>query len=160
MSSESKGRAISRAIVGLVAGVLFGEGLALGGMTDPGVVQGFLDVAGAWNPALIGVMGGAVVVTFIGYQLVSLNARPFLAESYDTPKRWRLDVPLLLGAALFGVGWGLAGYCPGPALASLPAALPGTAVFVVGMLAGLGAVRFWRSRQAPAATAPLRPVRT
>jgi uncharacterized membrane protein YedE/YeeE len=148
--------AVARTIVAFFAGLLFGEGLALGGMTDPAIVLGFLDVAGAWNPALLGVLGGAVVVAFAGFQLVSLNRRPLLAERFDAPTRWRIDAPLLAGAALFGIGWGLVGYCPGPALAALPAALPGTALFVLAMLAGLGAVRLWRARQTPTVT--MRPV--
>ena len=125
------------------AGLLFGVGLALSGMTDPAVVLGFLDVAGAWNPALLFVMVGAVPVTFLGYRLAFGRGRPWLAGGFDLPKRRAVDRPLLLGAALFGAGWGLAGYCPGPALASLPSLLPGTLVFLAAMLGGLWLVR-WR----------------
>ncbi len=125
------------ALLALFAGLLFGAGLALGGMTDPAVVLGFLDVAGAWNPALAFVMGGALAVTFLGYRLAFRRARPWLAGRFDLPPLRAIDARLLGGAALFGVGWGLAGYCPGPALASLPALHAGTAVFVVAMLAGL-----------------------
>ena len=128
-------------LLALAAGLLFGAGLALGGMTDPAVVLGFLDVAGAWNPALAFVMGGALAVTFVGYRLAFRRAGPLLAGRFSLPTADAIDARLLGGAALFGAGWGLAGYCPGPALASLPAAHPGTAVFVLAMLAGLALAR-------------------
>lgn len=128
-------------LLALIAGLLFGAGLALGGMTDPAVVLGFLDVAGAWNPTLAFVMGGALAVTFAGYRLTLRRARPLLAECFSLPTARAIDARLLGGAALFGVGWGLAGYCPGPALASLPALHAGTAVFVLAMLAGLALTR-------------------
>ena len=123
------------------AGLLFGVGLALSGMTNPEVVLGFLDLAGVWNPALLLVMAGAVPVTFLGYRLAFGRGRPWLASSFDLPKSRAFDRPLLLGAALFGAGWGLAGYCPGPALAALPALLPGTLAFLGPMLCGLWLVR-------------------
>ena len=120
-----------------LSGLLFGLGLAVSGMTDPQVVIGFLDVAGAWNPALMFVMGGALVVTAIGFRLVIGRGRPLLGEVFALPTASRLDVRLIGGAAVFGVGWGLAGYCPGPALASLSAATLGVWVFVAAMSAGL-----------------------
>ena len=131
-------------LVAGAAGLLFGLGLALSGMTDPAVVLGFLDLAGAWNPALLFVMAGAVPVTFLGYRLAFGRGRPWLAASFDLPKNRTLDRPLMLGAALFGAGWGLAGYCPGPALASLPSLLPGTLAFLAAMLCGLWLVRWKR----------------
>ena len=124
-----------------LAGLLFGLGLAVSGMTDPAVVLGFLDLAGAWNPALLFVMAAAVPVTFLGYRLAFRRGRPWVATSFDLPKSRALDRPLLLGAALFGAGWGLAGYCPGPALASLPALMPGTLAFLAAMVCGLWLVR-------------------
>ena len=133
-------------VVAGLAGVLFGVGLALSGMTDPAVVLGFLDLAGAWNPALLFVMAGAVPVTFLGYRLAFGRGRPWLAASFDLPKNRAIDRPLLLGAALFGVGWGLGGYCPGPALASLPSLLPGTLAFLAALLCGLWLVRGRRAR--------------
>ena len=132
-------------LVSGAAGLLFGAGLALSGMTDPAVVLGFLDVAGAWNPALLFVMAGAVPVTFLGYRLAFGRGRPWLAAGFDLPKSRAIDRPLLLGAALFGAGCGLAGYCPGPALASLPSAWTGTLVFVAAMLGGLWLVRARRA---------------
>ncbi len=152
MSSSARG--LWQALAGLAAGLLFGGGLAFGGMTDPAVVQGFLDIAGDWNPSLIGVMGAAVVVSFIGYRLVRRGPRPWLAPAFHLPHEYNVDAALLLGAALFGAGWGLAGYCPGPALAALPALLPGTAQFVLAMLAGLGLVRLWRAWRADQPTRP------
>ena len=128
-------------VVAGLAGLLFGAGLALSGMTDPAVVLGFLDLAGSWNPALLFVMAGAVPVTFLGYRLAFGRGRPWLAASFDLPRRRDVDRPLLLGAALFGTGWGLAGYCPGPALASLPSLAPGTLAFLAAMLLGLWLVR-------------------
>ena len=123
------------------AGLLFGGGLAVSGMTDPRVVLGFLDLAGAWNPALMLVMAAAVPVAFVGYRLAFARGRSWLGGNFDLPRRRGVDRPLLLGAALFGAGWGLAGYCPGPALASLPSLMPGTLVFVAAMLVGLWLVR-------------------
>ena len=138
-------------LAGLACGLLFGVGLALSGMTDPRVVTGFLDVAGAWNPALLLVMGGAVPVTMIGYRLAFRRRRPLLAEAFTLPTARSVDGPLLLGAALFGIGWGLAGYCPGPALASLTSALPGVLAFVAAMGLGLGLVKAWRAHAGRAA---------
>lgn len=104
---------------GYVAGLLFGLGLAVSGMTDPARVLGFLDIAGAWDPTLMFVLGGAVITTFIGYRLVYMRGRPLFGDSFQLPSKQELDVKLLGGAALFGIGWGLSGYCPGPAIASV-----------------------------------------
>lgn len=135
---------MTQVAAGLLSGLIFGVGLAISGMTDPAVVVGFLDVAGAWNPALMFVLAGAVVVTFIGYRLVQRRSTPLLAPRFSVPTGAAIDIPLLGGAALFGVGWGLAGYCPGPALASLLGHDPGTIVFVLAIVAGMIAVRLGR----------------
>ena len=127
-------------------GALFGLGLALSGMTDPAVVLGFLDIAGRWNPALAFVMAGALAVAAIGFRLAGARAAPLLAPSFRAPSASAIDARLVAGAALFGLGWGLAGYCPGPAIASLVAAAPGTIVFVAAMLAGMAATRVWLVR--------------
>ena len=127
-------------------GALFGLGLALSGMTDPAVVLGFLDIAGRWNPALAFVMAGALAVAAIGFRLAGARAAPLLARSFHVPAASAIDARLVAGAALFGLGWGLAGYCPGPAIASLVAAAPGTIVFVAAMLAGMAATRIWLAR--------------
>ncbi|QNI02449.1 YeeE/YedE family protein [Halomonas sp. SH5A2] len=102
-----------------LAGLVFSLGLAVSGMTDPARVVGFLDVAGNWDPSLMFVLGGAVVTTFIGYRWVLKQSAPLLTERFQLPSKQDLDAKLLGGAALFGVGWGLSGYCPGPAIASL-----------------------------------------
>jgi uncharacterized membrane protein YedE/YeeE len=119
------------------AGLVFSVGLVLGGMTDPANVVGFLDVGGAWKPALGLVMGGAIAVHASAYALQRRWTRPLLADRWQVPTRRDLDVRLVGGAALFGVGWGLSGYCPGPALASLGTLDVGAWIFVGGMVAGM-----------------------
>lgn len=125
-----------KALVALLAGLLFGTGLVLGGMTRPEVVLGFLDVFGRWNPQLVFVMAAAVLTTAVGYRLVCARARPLLDTQFRLPTARALDWRLLLGAAVFGVGWGIAGYCPGPALASLAGGAPSVLLFVACMAAG------------------------
>lgn len=120
----------------LLAGLLFGLGLDLGGMTQPAVVLGFLDVAGTWNPRLLFVMAGAVPVAAIGYRLLRRRSAPWLETSFHIPAARRPDARLAIGAALFGIGWGIAGYCPGPALASLSSGAPSVFVLVGTMFAG------------------------
>ena len=104
---------------GYIAGLLFGLGLAISGMTDPARVLGFLDIAGAWDPTLMFVLGAAVGTTFVGYRLVFARGTPLFSTKFQLPTKQELDANLLGGAALFGVGWGLSGYCPGPAIASI-----------------------------------------
>lgn len=133
-----------RVIARLVCGLLFGIGLALGGMTQPAVVLGFLDVFGRWDPRLAFVMGGAVVTTAIAYRLVLRRARPLLAPAFALPSARRFDTRLIGGAALFGIGWGIGGYCPGPALASLMGGL-----FSLLVLVGCMAAGWWLARKLP-----------
>ena len=121
----------------LIAGILFGLGLTLSGMSDPAKVLGFLNIAGDWVPDLIFVMGGAVVVTLIFTPLVVKRARPLLADSFSLPATQTPDKRLVSGAVLFGVGWGLSGYCPGPAVVSLLYGYESTIVFCLAMLAGM-----------------------
>lgn len=128
----------------LLAGLAFGTGLALSGMLDPARVLGFLDVTGAWDPSLAFVLGGAVGVSAVGQILSRTMAQPLLAKRFDAPGTHRIDLPLLCGSALFGVGWGLAGFCPGPALASLSLGIPRSVVFVGAMLAGMWLYRVVR----------------
>lgn len=133
-------------VVGLLTGLLFGLGLCLSGMADPSVVLGFLDLAGNWNPALLFVMAGGVSVTLIGYRIVLGRKRPLWSKSFQLPTATAIDAPLMSGAVVFGIGWGLAGYCPGPALVSLASGRPQVVVFVVAMLAGMSFVRWVRAR--------------
>lgn len=136
---------MARTITALVAGLIFGLGLALAGMTDPAKVIGFLDLAGAWNPALAFVMGAGVIVTFIGYRIVLARPKPVLEAKFQLPTRTDIDAPLVGGAALFGIGWGLAGYCPGPALSSLIAGNGEVFALVGAMIAGMITVRVIRA---------------
>lgn len=133
-------------LAGYLAGLTFGLGLAISGMTDPARVIGFLDVAGAWDPTLVFVPGGAVVTTFIGYRLVWRRQTPLFESRFQLPTRRDLDIRLLGGAALFGIGWGLSGYCPGPAVASLSGLSWPLAAFIVTLIAGWWLARRMNSR--------------
>lgn len=119
------------------AGLLFGAGLILSGMTDPGKVLGFLDVAGAWDPSLALVMGGAVAVGLVAFRIAGKRARTFLGAALHLPHARDIDLRLVAGSALFGVGWGLAGFCPGPGLVSFGAGQEKAAIFVAAMLGGM-----------------------
>jgi hypothetical protein len=132
---------VARVAAGLGCGLLFGVGLALSGMISPAKVVAFLDLAGDWDPSLALVMAGALAVTAPGYRVVLRRERPLLEERFSLPVRRELDRRLVAGAAVFGVGWGLGGYCPGPALAGLGLGAPRTALFVAGMLVGMAAAR-------------------
>lgn len=123
------------ALVALVAGVLFGAGLVVGGMTMPSKVRGFLDFTGAWDPTLVFVMGGAVLVHAVVYRLVKGRPSPILGERFQLPTRSDIDAKLVLGSALFGLGWGFGGFCPGPAITSMAGGAPTVIAFLVTMLA-------------------------
>lgn len=124
--------------IALLAGLIFGAGLVLGGMTDPAKVVGFLDIAGQWDPSLAFVMGCALCITVPTYQLLMpARAQPLFEKRFYLPTRTDLDTQLIGGAALFGIGWGLAGLCPGPAIASLYTLNPQILAFVVAMIAGM-----------------------
>ena len=118
-------------------GVLFGLGLIISGMTNPAKILAFLDIAGAWDPSLIFVMGGAVLVGLIAFYLAKNRTQSFLGGAMHIPTRRDIDRPLIIGSALFGVGWGLAGFCPGPALVSLGSGELKALVYVVAMLGGM-----------------------
>ncbi len=120
-----------------LAGLLFGLGLILSGMADPGKVLGFLDLAGAWDPSLAFVMGGAILVGVVGYAVAGRRSNTLLGGAIDLPNNREIDQRLIGGALLFGVGWGIAGFCPGPALVSLGSAQPKALVFVLAMAAGM-----------------------
>lgn len=123
--------------VNFLLGLLFGFGLVLSGMSNPAKVLNFLDVAGAWDPSLAFVMAGAIAVTAIGFALVRHRETPILEPVFQFPKSTDLDAKLIGGAAIFGIGWGLGGFCPGPALTALPLAATGTLAFVPAMLVGV-----------------------
>ncbi len=128
-------------LIALGAGLLFGLGLAVSGMHDPAKVLGFLDLAairgGGWDPSLALVMIGALAVALPVFQFARRRARPFAAPQFQTPAAGAIDRRLMSGAFVFGIGWGLVGYCPGPALAALAFASTGTILFVLAMIAGM-----------------------
>ncbi|MGI9265355.1 MAG: DUF6691 family protein [Gammaproteobacteria bacterium] len=129
------GRNPSQALVGLIAGIVFGLGLAISEMTNPTKILAFLNVLGDWDPSLLLVMGSALIVTWVGYRTRPGSA-PLLDTSYHLPTATKLDRSLLTGAAIFGLGWGLGGYCPGPAIASLGSAKPQVYLFITALLIG------------------------
>jgi uncharacterized membrane protein YedE/YeeE len=128
-------------LVPLLAGTIFGAGLMLGGMTDPARVRGFLDLFGAWDPTLAFVMGGAVLVMAVAWLLQKRMQRPVFASSFSLPDRSDITGKLVGGSALFGIGWGIAGLCPGPGFAALAIEPRSAAIFVAAMLAGMLLVR-------------------
>lgn len=121
----------------LFAGTLFGAGLALSGMTDPARVRGFLDIFGNWDPTLAFVMGGAVLVMALAWIFQRKMVAPFFAETFSLPGRKDLDAPLIVGSALFGIGWGIGGLCPGPGLAAIALAPAQAGIFLAGFLGGM-----------------------
>jgi len=124
-------------LTALLCGLVFGVGLAASGMTDTAKVLGFLDITGNWVPDLAFVMGGAVLVTLLTFPLVLRRAKPLFAEQFHIPTITLIDARLLGGAAVFGIGWGIYGYCPGPALSALVYLQPNTFIFVGAMLVGI-----------------------
>ena len=127
---------MARLTTALAAGFVFGLGLVISGMSNPAKVIGFLNVAGPWDPTLLLVMGGALAVTIPGFRLLKSRARPLFADRFEWPTRKDLDVRLVAGAALFGLGWGIAGFCPGPAITALATARLDVLLFVAAMVAG------------------------
>jgi len=142
-------------LLALACGLVFGLGLTVSGMINPARVLGFLDVAGAWNPTLAFVMGGAVVVAAVAFALGRRRAAPLLEGRFHAATRSVIDSRLIGGAAIFGVGWGLVGYCPGPALAALALGRWETLLFVLAMLAGMA---LFELIEAPSRR-PVRPAR-
>lgn len=128
-------------LVSLASGTIFGAGLALGGMTDPARVRSFLDLFGAWDPTLAFVMGGAVLVMALAWLMQRQMLRPLFAEGFSLPDRNDLTPRLIGGSALFGIGWGIAGLCPGPGFAALAIDPVSAAIFVAALLAGMLLVR-------------------
>lgn len=129
-------------LVEFLVGLLFGLGLILSGMTDPGKVLGFLDLAGAWDPSLAFVMGGAIAVAFFAFALARRRTSAFLGGAMHLPGTAPIDRRLLIGSLVFGVGWGLAGFCPGPAVVAAGAGVTEALVFTLAMIAGMAVHEF------------------
>ncbi len=127
-------------VVALISGLVFGVGLTISRMVDPAKVLGFLDIAGAWDPSLILVMAGAIVVAFPAFFWVQRRGHDIRARAVALPPRWPLDWRLVAGSVIFGAGWGLVGFCPGPALASLGLGSARSLIFIAAMLIGMAAV--------------------
>lgn len=136
-----------------VSGLLFGLGLCVSGLANPAKVQSFLDVAGTWDPSLLITMAAAVLVTGVGYRIAFARGEPLFDKAFQVPPAGIVDARLLVGAATFGVGWGLVGFCPGPAVAALSFGEPSALVFVTAMLAGMAVARqVTANRATPAQT--------
>lgn len=130
-----------------IVGLVFGLGLIVAEMSNPARVLGFLDVSGRWDPTLAFVMGGALIITAAGFRLVLSRDKPLFGEVFSFPSSRRINVRLLMGAALFGVGWGLAGLCPGPAIVGLGALNEQVMIFVVAMFVGMKLFDFWPQKE-------------
>lgn len=130
-------------LASFLCGLLFGAGLLVSGMTQSAKVLGFLDVFGRWDPTMAFVMVAALLVSFVGFRVARQRTKPVLAAEHLWPTRTDIDQPLLIGSALFGIGWGLVGLCPGPALVNLATLMPEVVVFVLAMAAGLVSKDLW-----------------
>ena len=126
-----------RIVIALIAGILFGAGLAFSGMADPARVQAFLDIGGQWDPTLAFVMGGAILPMVVAWAAKGAMKAPIAARAFDVPSNRTLDKPLAIGAVLFGIGWGIAGLCPGPAVANLGLVPMAVLPFIIAMLIGM-----------------------
>lgn len=138
-------------LVQFLIGLLFGSGLVVAGMSDPAKVQNFLDLAaipsGGWDPSLAFVMGAGTLVTYLGYRFVLKRKQPFFDSQFHLPKAKHIDAPIVLGPAIFGIGWGLGGFCPGPAFTALGTGSAQAMGFVVAMLVGMVVARVFALRQ-------------
>lgn len=135
-------------VLSLAAGLLFGAGLAISDMLNPARVLNFFDVAGSWDPTLVFVMAGALATTAIGYRIAFARGRPLTGSAFNLPAAKQIDLPLIGGAAVFGIGWGMAGFCPGPAIAALVSLQPKVLMFIISLAAGMVLTNYWRSRYA------------
>ena len=144
-------------LIQFTIGLIFGGGLLVSGMSNPAKVLNFLDLAairtGTWDPSLMFVMLGAVATAFIGYRLVLKRPQPLLADSFQLPTKSDLDQRIIAGPAIFGIGWGLAGFCPGPAFVALGYGTTASVLFVIAMLIGMAGARMLAERQ-PTLAAP------
>lgn len=143
MSNKDKGNSqMNTAIVALAVGFIFAVGLGISGMTKPSKVVGFLDLFGNWDPSLMFVMAGAIAVHFVTYKIIRKRATPLLVPNWQVPTKTELTPALVIGAIFFGVGWGLGGFCPGPAMTSLASLQTKPVIFVISMLAGMYLFKF------------------
>ena len=126
-----------RIVASLLVGLIFGLGLVISGMTNPAKVQNFLDILGTWDPSLIFVMGGAILIAMPGFFLAKKMDKPLLATEFKLPTKMDIDEKLLIGSGLFGMGWGLGGFCPGPAITALSTGVLGVAAFTIAMMFGM-----------------------
>ncbi len=124
-------------LLSLLCGVLFGLGLSLSGMTNPNNVIQFLDITGDWNPSLLAVLISAVITTFVSFHLILRRKQPVCDSTFHLPQKTAIDKPLVIGAAIFGIGWGMTGYCPGAAIAALITGNTEVVVFCLAMLVGM-----------------------
>jgi uncharacterized protein len=137
-----------RILSALLVGLVFGVGIAISGMINPAKVLNFFDVAGTWDPSLIFVMGGALVTTFIGYRVVLKRPAPLVEAQFKLPTNTAIDARLIGGSAVFGLGWGIAGFCPGAAIPALGSGKYEVLAFVAALLAGIWVARFIQTKQA------------
>lgn len=142
-----------RIVATFLVGIVFGLGIAISGMADPAKVLNFFDIAGSWDPSLLVVMFSALATTAIGYRLVFRRGQPFLDASFHLPSAGRIDAPLVLGSAVFGVGWGIAGFCPGGAIPALGLGRMEPVIFVLAMGVGIFVARTFRNQRDRAAFA-------
>ena len=133
-------------VIEFILGLVFGVGLLLSSMTDPSKVQGFLDLAGAWDPSLALVMGGGVLVGLLGFGMAKKKVLSLSGAPFQWPEMTQIDRPLVLGSLMFGTGWGLAGFCPGPALVAMAAGNDKALVFVLAMMAGMALLERFKKR--------------
>ena len=145
---------MARTVASFVCGLVFGIGLLISGMTEPSKVQGFLDIFGAWDATLAFVMAGAVAVAGAGFALARTRGVPVLGGNFAWPSRHDIDTPLVAGSALFGIGWGLSGICPGPALVNLAGLSAGIIAFVAAMVLGMFGFDLWQRRSSTANVGP------
>lgn len=130
-------------LAAFASALIFGLGLGISGMTLPAKVIGFLDITGKWDPSLMAVMVGAILVHAVSYRLITKRSSPVLASEFKIPSKRNIDWKLVLGSAIFGAGWGLGGFCPGPALVGVVTGEPSVAIFVLSMVAGVYLYRFF-----------------
>ncbi|HEX5958420.1 MAG TPA: DUF6691 family protein [Hyphomicrobiaceae bacterium] len=133
-----------QALVSLACGLIFGAGLVISDMVNPGKVLGFLDIFGTWDPSLAVVMAAALLVSYVGFRIARQRAHPLFAPKSLWPAKTDIDRRLVIGSALFGLGWGLVGLCPGPALTNLATLAPGVLAFVVAMAVGMIGHDLWQ----------------